>query len=189
MYLRIKIKPVRGITLIELLMSMALFSVIIAVALSVFVVSLKIWDSNKSRADIRQDGSLAMEKMVRYLELADNITAATTSSITFSADINNDGTDETVTFAFDGVNKKLDQTINGVIIALARRVQNFDILYYRSNTETSFTPLVQADRNNIRIVNLSLIMSERSDTVSFGSSAYCRNQSVVSAGPPPPKGI
>lgn len=179
MYQKIREKFSGGITLIELLMAMALFSVIVGAALSIFTVSLNIWDSSQSRIDIRQNGSLAMEKMVRYLELANNITAATASSITFTADVNNDDTDETVTLALDTVNEKLNQAISGVTMTLTPGVQSFSLSYYKSDTETPFTPLIQADRDTIRIVNLSLIMNKGSDTVSLGSSAYCRNQGVV----------
>ena len=71
------------------------------------------------RLDIRQNGSLAMEEMVRYMELTNSISAATTNSITFAADINNDAANETVALAYDAVNKKINITVGGTTTILA----------------------------------------------------------------------
>jgi len=179
MYQKTKKKSTSGITLVELLMAMALFSVIIAVTISMFTLSLDVWGSGRSRFDITQDGNLALERIVRYLELASNITAATETEITFDADVYNDGTDDTITITFDAVTKKLNQTIDGVTMTLAPYVQDFTFSYYQSDTETPFTPLIQDDRDTICVIMLSLTMNRGSETITLGSSAYCRNQGVV----------
>ncbi len=171
-----KIKKRYALTLIELLIAMLLFSAIAGAATLMFTTGLKIWYSNKDRLDVRQNGSLAIEEMVRYLELSSNITAATTSSITFAADVNNDGTDETVTIAYNLGTQRINITINGATTILTPDVQSFSLSYYQSNTQVSFTPVNQADRDSIRIVKISLIMNKGSDTVTLSSSAYCRNQ-------------
>jgi len=182
MYRKIKKKFAGGITLIELLMAIVLFSLITGAAMLVLTVSLKTWNSNKDRINIRQNGNLALEEMVRYLELASNITAATTSAITFAADINNNGADETVTLAFDAVNKNLNVTVGGATTTITPYVQSFSFSYCASGTETPFTPPdpdTQGERDTIRVVILSLTMNKGSETISSSSSAYCRNQGVV----------
>ncbi|MDO8536124.1 MAG: prepilin-type N-terminal cleavage/methylation domain-containing protein [Candidatus Omnitrophota bacterium] len=174
-----KIKNRSGLTLIELLIAMLLFSAIIGAAILMLSTGLKIWNSNNNRTNIRQNGSLAMETITRYLEQANNITAASASSITFSADVNNDGTDDIITIAFAAANKRINITIAGATSILAPDVQNFSLLYYQSNTQTSFIPAIQADRDGIRIVTISLTMSKGNDTVTLSSSAFCRNQGVA----------
>ncbi len=174
-----KIKKRSGLTLIELLIAMLLFSAIIGATILMLTTGLKIWNSNKDRLDIRQNGSLAMEKMVRYLGLTHTITAATTSSITFAADVDNNGTDETVTIAYNSGNKRMNITIGGTTTILTPDAQSFSLSYYQSNTQVPFTPVTPADRDSICIVKISLTMNKGNDTVTLSSSAFCRNQGVV----------
>jgi len=174
-----KIKKNQALTLIELLITMLLFSAIIVATILTLNVGLKIWSSNKDRLDVRQNGSLAMETMTRYLEIANNITATSANSITFAADINNNGADETVVLAFDAVNKIINITIGGATTILTPDTQSFSLSYYQSNTQVPFTPITQADRDSICIVTISLTMNKGSDTVTLSSSAFCRNQGVV----------
>ncbi len=167
-----------ALTLVELLIAMLLFSAITGATVLMFNTGLKIWSSSKDRIDIRQNGSLAMERMIRYLELARNITTAAEDSITFTADLDNNGLDETITIAYDAVNK-IDITIAGSTTTLTRDVNNLVLTYYGLNTETAFTPphpINPADRASIRVINISITMSKGSDTVTLSSSAFCRNQ-------------
>ena len=182
-----KIKKRFGLTLIELLTAILLFSAIALAATLMLTTGLKTWSSNQSSLDVRQNGNLAMEKMVRCLELASNITAATTDSITFAADIDNNGTNETVTIAFDAVNKRINITTEGITTILTPDAQSFSLSYYQSDTQTSygaipqpsFTPVDQYDRNRIATIKISLTMNKGSDTVTLSSSAFCRNRGVV----------
>lgn len=180
MYL--KTKSNSALTLIELLVAILLFSAITGATVLMFATGLKIWSSNKDRLDIRQDGSLAIEKMVRYLELASNITNAATNSITFSADVNNDSILDTVTIAFDDANKKLDGTINGATTTLTPYVQDFNFSYCEADTEIPFKPPqpnTQAKRDSIRVIVLLLTMNKGNDTATLSTSVFCRNQGII----------
>jgi hypothetical protein len=174
-----KINNRSALTLIELLIAVLLFSAITGATMLMLTTGLKVWSSNKGRLDIRQNGSLAVEKMVRYLGLANNITAATTTGITFAADVDNNGTNETVAIAFAAVNKRINMTIGSTIAILTPDAQSFSLSYYQSNTQVPFTPVTQADRDGICIVKISLTMNKGSDTITLSSSAFCRNQGVV----------
>ncbi len=182
-----KIKKKSGLTLIELLISILLFSAITGAAILMLTTGLKIWSSNKDRLDIRQNGSLAMERMIRYLETAsykDPASVASTNSTTFAADVDNNGVDEKVTLAYDAVNKRINITIGagGTAAILTPDVQNFSLTYYQLNSETAFTPPhpnTESERDSIRIVMISLTMNKASDTVTLSSSAFCRNQDVI----------
>jgi len=173
-----KIKNRAALTLIELLISILLFSAITAAAMLMLSTGLNIWDSNKDRLDIRQNGSLAMETIVRHLELTHTITAATTTAITFTADVDNNGTDETVAIVYDAVNRRINLTIAGSTTILTPYAQSFSLTYYQPNTQTSFAPATQTDCDTIRIVTISLTMNKNNDTFILSSSAFCRNQGV-----------
>lgn len=160
----------------ELLIAALLFSFIIGASVLVFNAGLKAWSFNKDRADIRQDSVLAMDMMARYFSLASSITAASATGITFKADVDDNGTDDDVTFSFDAVNKKLDRVINTVTTKMASNVQSLALSYCQSGTETTFTPADQAGRNLIRIVIMDLTMNKGNETIVLRSNGYCRNQ-------------
>jgi len=81
-----------------------------------------------------------------------------------------------VTFSYDSVNKKLNMIVGGATTTLTPYAQSFGLLYCQLNTAAAFTPLIQADRDSIRVVIISLTMNKGSDTISLSSRAFCRNQ-------------
>ena len=58
----------RGFTLIETLIVLLLLAILLGVSGSLFVVSLRAWDSGFLRTGIREDVSYSMEKVVRDLK-------------------------------------------------------------------------------------------------------------------------
>ncbi len=58
----------RGFTLLEIVIVLMLFSVLLGVTGSLFLVGLRAWDSGYLRTGIREDESYAMEKVVRDLK-------------------------------------------------------------------------------------------------------------------------
>lgn len=184
-----KINKRSGVTLIELLISILLFSAITGASALMLSSGLKIWSSSKDRLDIRQNGSLAMERMIRYLEIANYKAAvpafvASANSTTFAADVDDNGIYETVTLAYDAVNKRINITIGvgGMATILTPDVQSFDLSYYKSDPPALLLPLpltTSDQRDSIRVVTISLTMNKGSDTVTLSSSAFCRNQGVV----------
>lgn len=163
----------RAFTLIELIIVVLLLSIMLSFIVTVFAVGLKAWSSGHDRAVIRQGAVLAVERMVRDLSMAGNITVATSNSITFSADVDDDSINETVSFDLSGNN--LTRTVNGAASTLAPDVQTL-ALSYTDPDNLSFTPATQGDRNNIRVITASLTMNKSGETFNLSSSAYARNQ-------------
>ena len=63
----------RGFTLIETIIVLLLLAILLGVSGSLFVVSLRAWDSGCVRGGIREDISYAMEKTVRDLKAMANV--------------------------------------------------------------------------------------------------------------------
>jgi prepilin-type N-terminal cleavage/methylation domain-containing protein len=165
-----------GFTLVELIITVALFSIIVGVASLLFLMGMKAWSYGNDRSEIRTRANSAMEVITNDLSEAHLVTAATATSITFSADPDNDGLDEIVTIAFDAVNNKIDRTVAGSTRILTPYAQSFGFTYCQANMETTFVPATQADRDSMRIVNISLTMDKQDETISLSSSVLCRNQ-------------
>lgn len=170
MYLRIK-----GVTLIELIIVMALVSILASAVSFAFAVGLKVWSSGRSRAEIRQDGNLAMERMVRELSQASRITIAdaTKEKVKFSADLDQDGEIESITF--NTIENNLNRTVEDIAVVLARNVETFRLTYYDLNNNLLEAPMAPAERDNIRVITITLTMNKVDETIILSSSVYVRN--------------
>lgn len=167
----------KAFTLIELTLVWALLSVFVGVVLWIFSVELKMWGSSRDRVMIRQQGHQALNRMVRELSQTNSITSAAAGAITFLADLDDNGTDETITLNTSGSN--LNRTEGAVVNSLAFNVQSFGIAY-RDLSNNLLTPPggtdTQAERDTIRVVTLSLTMNKTDETLNLSSSVYLHNQ-------------
>lgn len=165
-----------GFTLIELIIVTALIGILTGVIALIFAVGLKTWSSGMGRANLRQDGNLAIEIMVRELSQAKSFTTAQSSQVKFDADIDDDGIDEQITFAISGAN--LTRTVDGTAAVLISNLQAFDLLYRDLNDVSMAFPITGGDRDNIRIIIMSLILNKGDETFTLSSSVYARNQGL-----------
>ena len=166
----------KGVTLIELIIVIVFLSILIGFVSWVFIVGLRSWSFSKNRSDIRQDGNLALEKMVRELSQASSFTIAQAEQVKFVADIDSDGTNETVTFSVTDSN--LNRTVDGVTTVLTPDAQTLGFLYRDLNDAVMTFPITGGDRVNIRVVIISLTLNKVDETVNLSSSAYARNQGL-----------
>jgi len=164
----------KGFTLIELIIVIILFIIIVGFAGWSFVVGLRTWASGMNRTEIRQDSALAMERMVRELSQAKLITIAQVDTVKFAADADDDGADETITF--DTLTGNLNRTVKDTITVLARNVNSFQLAYYDLNDVLLDFPVLGADRDNIRVITITLTMNKADETLTLSSGAYARNQ-------------
>lgn len=175
MYLRIE-----GVTLIELIIVMALVAILVGAVSFTFAVGLESWSSGRNRSEIRQDGNLSLERMVRELSQASSITIAHADRIKFDADVDGDGTDETITFNFDDDNNNLNRTVvGGATTILAPNVQTFGLSYRDLDDTLLSLPQhtnTQVKRDRIRVIIISLTMDKGDETITLSSSVYARNQ-------------
>lgn len=167
----------KAFTLAELMIVLVLLSIFVGGVMLVFVTQLKAWGSSLNRATIRQQGHQALGRMVRELNQTNSITSASASAITFLADLDDNGADETITLNTSGNN--LNRTEGAVISPLAFNIQSFG-LTYRDLSDNVLTPPAgtdtQAERDSLRVVVLSLTMNKADETLSISSSAYLHNQ-------------
>lgn len=164
----------KGFTLLELIIVIIIFIIIMGSAGWFFVVGLRTWLSGMNRTEIRQDSALAMERMVRELSQLNNIIIAQQDRVRFDADVNDDGTDERITF--DTTAGNLERTVTGTSTILARNVSNFQLAYYDLNDDLLSFPIPGGQRDNIRVIEITLTMNKADETLLLSSGAYARNQ-------------
>lgn len=171
-----------GFTLIELIVVVVLFSILVAAVFWIFVAGLKIWGSGKDRAYIRQDANLAIERMVRELSEASAINTAKSDEVEFDADLDGDGSVETIRFdvSNDG-NLERTEVITGpdIVVIIAPNVRDFIVGYYLDgDNDTLLTSVTGPSVDDIRVIVISLTLDDGDETIILSSSAYARNQGL-----------
>lgn len=164
----------RGFTLIEVVIVMALFAILVGSTLWLFVSGLRVWGVGRDRSEIRQLGNSALERMVRDLSQANSFTIAQANQVKFSADVDDDASDETIAFALS--NGNLAATVDGTETILALNVDNFALAYLDLNNAAMNFPITGSDRDDIRVVTISLTLKRADETLNLSSSVYARNQ-------------
>jgi type II secretory pathway pseudopilin PulG len=171
-----------GFTLIELIIIIALFSILAAAIFWTFVAGLRAWGSGRDRAYIRQDANLAIERMVRELSEASEINTAGSDEIEFDADLDGDGSVETIRFdVSNDDNLERTEVITGpdIIVTLARNVQTFTLGYYLDgDNDTLLSSVTGPSRDDVRVIVISLTLNEGGETLTLSSSVYTRNQGL-----------
>lgn len=169
----------KGWTLLELTISITLLSILLVAISWVLVAGLKVWGSGIGRAQMRQGACLAIERMTREISQAFSITDAQTDKIGLEVDLDGDETNEEVSFSLSGAD--LIRTEGSVVVTLASNVQSFILAYRDLNNVAMSIPAdvsSQAKRDNIRLVNTSLVMTRDNDTLKLTSGVYTRNQGL-----------
>jgi len=172
----------KGFTLIELIITVALFAILVTAASWVFLVGSRAWESGRNRAGMRQDAALAMERMVREIGLASEITRARADEIDFEADMDQDELVEEITFDVSNDNN-LERTVNvagpDTAVIMARDVQSFTLGYYLEGDNGDLQSSVTGPTmDEIRVVVITLTLSNGDETVTLSASAYARNQGL-----------
>lgn len=167
----------KAFTFIELVAVVALISIFGGAVLWLLVVGLKTWGVSLDRAQIRQGTASAMHRMMREFSQTNSITDAQDDAITLLADLDDNGTDETITYSVSGTN--LRRTEGAVVTILAPYVQTFGLSYRDLNNDLLNPPggtSTQTKRDQIRVITISLTADKGDETLTLSSSVFARNQ-------------
>ncbi|MEW6557860.1 MAG: prepilin-type N-terminal cleavage/methylation domain-containing protein [Elusimicrobiota bacterium] len=135
----------KGITLIELLISIAIISIIAFVGTKILLAGFKMWSAGSSGIDIERNANIAMEEMVRIIKNGRKSTfVLTPSSISFLADMDRNLTAESYSFYRNG--QQLIMSRNGQLKVLTENVTD---LNFSSNS--CITISLNLEKNNQRI--------------------------------------
>lgn len=168
----------KGLTLIELIIVIALFSILAVAVFWTFVVGLKVWGSGMDRGYIRQDANLSIERMVRELSEASEFSRARSDEVDFNADLDGDGSVETIKFDISNDNN-LERTEDSIAVIMAGNVQTFTLGYYLDgDNDTLLSSVTGPSRDDIRVIVISLTLDDGDETITLSSSVYARNQGL-----------
>ncbi len=161
-----KIKYLRsGLTLMEVILVIALLSILLGAITLTMVTGLKAWDSGILSAGVKKDASYSLRIIAEELKQATAITAANQNNMTFSADLDGNGVDETITYTWSGTaGDAFNRTEGLTTTILARDAQNAQFQYYNaSNTLLSFP----VTASQVRVVELTLQLQREAETAQY----------------------
>lgn len=147
-----------GLTLIELLLSIAILSIIAFVGTDILLFGYKSYLSTTSNTEMLNDGRNAIEQLIKALKNGRKATLlihAGGESITFAADIDRNGTTETYTFYKNG-----DQFI---------RIKDTSI------TTTLAKNVVSVNFSTTSCVNIDFVLAKSNQRVNINTSVAMRN--------------
>lgn len=160
-----------GVTLIELILVIALLSILLGAIGFTFLVGLRAWDIGMLSGGIKKEASYSLRIISEELKQATAITAANLNNVTFQADLDSDGENETISYSWSGViseslNKTSTTTAGTVTTVLAMDVTNAKFQYYNvSNALLGPPPSVTTSL--VQVVELTLQLQRESETVEY----------------------
>lgn len=152
-----------GFTLIELILVIMLISVLLGAITFTFVVGLRAWDVGMLHGGIKKDASYSLRLVSEEMRQATSITAANENDVTFLADLDRNGLDETVTYSWSGVLGENFNRIQGATtLPLARDVQNAQFKYYDASNNLLSFPVTAS---SVRVVEITLQLKREDETI------------------------
>jgi len=177
-----------GFTMVELLMVIAVMTIVMAVAVGSFDNISRFFTRENVKGDAQKKARFGLETMIQDIQLAGlnpngvaggGIQLATATSIRVASDLNFDGdfadANETVTYALNGT--RLQQTNNLGTETLLDNVSSFRLTYFNAGGTQLPEPIVISD---VRSVGVAIVISNpagRDGTISrsYSTRIRCRN--------------
>ena len=171
----------RGLTLIELLISMLLISLMLTAVWAIYNTGYTVFYGQYGRQNIEDEAYYAFLTMTSELHQALSITAATEKSMTITIDLNNDGQVETVVYSWSGVagaplnrndgtnTKQLVRSVNNTL-SNPDPINNLFCYYGTDNTILGSSPSV----SQVKLVAINLITTSGSESFHLRTKVQLR---------------
>ena len=130
-----------GLTLVEVVMSMAIISILMTAMMSAILISRRGIDDGTSNAAKMITGRQAIDEITADLRLALSVTEATTTAVTFTVpDRTGDDLAETIRYAWSGtVGDAVTRTFNGTTVDFVDDVHDLDFTFLTRTLKAEVT--------------------------------------------------
>ena len=199
-----------GFTLVELLIAMAVCTIISGAIYAAYLVSNKSYIVQDNIVEVQQNIRIATNKLERAIRMAGydpkqsagagfvtnfpspwNTYGATTASqsIAFTSDINENGTidlndTELIAYRFNGNNLQVFSTSTGAVIwqTIAENIENLEFNYILDDGTSTINPTT-SELSRIRVVQISILGRTRLQDPNFTNTQVYTTASGVNWGP------
>ncbi|OPY12578.1 MAG: hypothetical protein A4E70_01462 [Syntrophus sp. PtaU1.Bin005] len=145
-------KNARGFSLVELMVALAVGSIILAALYSLFSAQNKSLSTQELIVEMQQNARAAMDMMATEMHMtgydpagttSSGITSASANSITFTQDQNGDNdvvdANENITYSYDSGNLRINRNTGGGAQPYAENVEALNFSYYDAAGATTAT--------------------------------------------------
>jgi len=182
----------RGLTLVELMVSMAIFAVVMGVGFSVMVGARDSYQATRQRVHYQQSMRAVLSMITREVRSTgcdpagagfDKIGSAGLTTIQCNMDLNGDGDamdfspDENITYVYDPGTGDLTRS-NGVLpMVVLHGLTSLTFTYFdNTGAVLGAVPLNALDRNTVRYVEVMMSgLTDNGETVSYTTRIALRN--------------
>ncbi len=182
----------QGMTLVEMMISISVFAVVLAVVMGFMAQSSRSYNSTRSKVQYQQSMRAVISLLTREIRSTgcdpsnvgfDRFVVADANSMRCQMDLNGDsdvtdiGPDESVTYIFDPATSELSRDNGTGSIVILRDIDDFVFTYRdRDGNVLGATPLNATDRLLVRYVDLFITGETNSgEPVEYTSRVALRN--------------
>ncbi len=154
----------RGLSLLEVFLTLAFFSVVLAVIHEAVIVGLRVSYASDQREELRQQLATALDTLIRDAAVADNVDNADSSRFQFD------------TPATNNVNYQYSSgTLSRSNVIILRNLTAFDFDFFDSSGTQLAEPVPGASESTVRLVEATATATKGTETVSVAEAVYLRN--------------
>ena len=183
----------RGMTLVELMISLAIFAVITTVLISFLTGSRRTYNDTSGRASYQQSLRAVFSLLTREIRstgcdpsqggVVDRFVVADASQLRCQMDLDGNGDlfgtapDEDITYSYDSVTETLTRTTPNNSMVILRDVQGVSFSYFDANgNPLAALPLNPGDRQRVRYVGIAIAgETDQGEPVTYSTRVLVRN--------------
>jgi type II secretory pathway pseudopilin PulG len=178
-----KLRNCQALTILEIVIALAIITIVFAVVLPQFRVILNSWDTRQAKTDVLQNGRVLISNINRNLRKAVKITAVSDSSDTngFIEFLCNDGNNRR--YDINNVSNYVEFGLVGNLYNLAGPVDSLTFTSYDVCDLDIPLDIATADINDIRFINVQATLPNPSalgQDITFTTSVYLRTNDEIS---------
>lgn len=162
-----------GLTLFELMTTLALMAALFAVLWMVYQTGFGIFHSQMIRIGAKGEASRCLIRMEEELRHATALTAAQQTSVSFSADTDDNGVSETIQYAWSGTaGTALNRTSGTSTTPLVNFVEDLAFSYYDANNSLLSFPVTVSQ---VKALGIDFTAKDEDETFQLRSRVRLRN--------------
>lgn len=168
-----KLRRKKAFTLMELVICFILIFVLIGAIWIVYNTGFQVFFSQTARSTAKGETGRVFANMASELRQATSLTSVTQTSITFTLDSDNSGSDETLQYSWSELaGDPLNRTFSlGSTVPIVRSVSALSFSYYDSNNNLLSFPVTASQVKSISIV---LTVTDKEETFQLRSNIKLR---------------
>ena len=158
----------RGFSLLELLLVVSLISIFVGAMQESVVVGLRAVNAADERELIRQQAASALDRIIREINLADDVDVAQSARFRFDIPSTNN-----INYVYSS--GTLSRDTGGSAQVVLNNITSWDFNYYDTTGAALSEPVAGASEDTIRVVQMTVTVTRDAETLTLTNAAYLRN--------------